>query len=172
MSTKILPRALALTLALGTTAAAMLTPAHAVDGRTVAQECVNRDDCSIQIWPGDNGGAFTVTFDGGGTIYCPSVNGQCVVVSPDTGKGGRPAPVATPITKTPAPNAGPAGGRPVSNNPKPVNPKPVTSNPKPPKGTTGTVGFHPIPHPIFKPIGNAAGSRSGALVLLARGGHR
>jgi hypothetical protein len=173
MSTKTLPRALALTLALGTTAAATLTPAHATNGRTVAQECVDRDDCSIQILPGDDG-AFTVTFDGGGIIYCPSVNDECVVVSPDKGNGGRPAPVATPITKTPGPNAGPTGGRPVSNNPKPVtnNPRPVSSNPKPPKGTTGTVGFHPIPHPIFKPIGTAAGGKSGAPVLLARGGHR
>jgi hypothetical protein len=172
MSTITLPRALALTLALGTTAAAMLTPAHATNGRTAAQECIDRDDCTIT--PYGDSGAFIITLDGGGVIYCGSVNDECVVVSPDTGKGRNPAPVAAPISKTPAPNAGPTDGRPVSSNPKPVNskPKPVSNTPKPPKGTIGTVGLHPIPHPIFKPIGNAAGGRSGAPVLLARGGHR
>jgi len=172
MSINTLPRALALTLALGTTAAAMLTPAHATNGRTAAQECIDRDDCTIT--PYGDSGAFIITLDGGGVIYCGSVNDECVVVSPDTGKRGKPAPVATPITKTPVPNAGPTGGEPVSNHPRPVNsnPKPVTGNPRLPKGTIGTVGFHPIPHPIFKPIGNAAGGRSGAPVLLARGGHR
>ena len=119
-------------------------------------------------------GAFIITLDGGGVIYCGSVNDECVVVSPDTGKRGEPAPVATPITKTPVPNAGPVGGRPVSN-----HPMPVSNNPWPPRGTTGTVGVHPIPHPIphpifhpiLKPIGFKGGN-AGAPVLLARSGHR
>ena len=47
MSTNILPRALAVTLAFGFTSAAMLAPAHATDGRTAAQMCIDRDDCTI-----------------------------------------------------------------------------------------------------------------------------
>ena len=110
MSTNILPRTLALTLAFGFTPAAMLAPAHATDGRTAAQMCVDRDDCTIT--PGANG-SFTLTLDGGGVIWCPDVNGECVVVSPDTGKVGQ-APVAVPITKTPV---AAAPGNPVTKTP-------------------------------------------------------
>ena len=46
-----IPRAFAATLALGIASIAAVTPAHAVDGRTVARRCIERDDCTITIGP-------------------------------------------------------------------------------------------------------------------------
>ncbi len=173
MSTTILPRALALTLAFGFSSAAMLAPAHATDGRTIAQACVDRDDCSIDIWPN---GSFTITLDGGGVIWCPDLNGQCVVVSPDTGKVGQ-APVAAPIAKTPVaavplnPTTGspaPTGAHPA---PTGTHPAPTGTHPTPPKPVSGSpVVFHPFPI-YHKPIGKPP-----APVILVRrapsSGHR
>jgi hypothetical protein len=165
MSTKALPHVLALMLAFGITTAANL--AHA-NGRTIAQACVERDDCSIDIWPGDSG-AFTIILAGGGVIYCPSLNGQCVVVSPDHTNNGNRAPVAKPISGMPVANAGPNGGRPVGSHPipprSPIGKLPVIG---PVKGWP--VAGRPI-YPISKPVGFRGGS-SGAPVLLARRGHR
>ena len=147
---------LALTLTIGATAATTMTPAYATDGRTAAQKCINRDDCHLS--PANADGSFTIVFDGGGVIWCPDVNGQCVVVSPDVKKGGKPFPTAgVPIGKTLGTNA---PGR-----------NPVNSNPKPTKGPIGVVptGFHPVRGPL-KPIGNT-GSNAGAPILLARSGH-
>ena len=98
LTPKNLPRTLALTLAFGFTSAAMLAPAHATNGRAAAQMCIERDDCTIT--PDPNGVSFTITLDGGGVIWCPDVNGECVVVSPDKGKVGQ-SPIAAPIAKTP-----------------------------------------------------------------------
>lgn len=178
MSTNILPRTLALTLAFGFTPAAMLAPAHATDGRTAAQMCVDRDDCTIT--PGANG-SFTLTLDGGGVIWCPDVNGQCVVVSPDTGKVGQ-APVAVPITKTPV---AAAPGNPVTKTPAPVgnhptSPKPVSAPPivfHPIPIHHQPIVFHPIPvhrqpivfHPVHhKPIGMP----STPVILVRSSGHK
>jgi hypothetical protein len=160
MSINIFPRALAVTLALGFTSTAMLSPAHALSGRAAAQACINRDDCHIDIWPGSSG-AFTITLDGGGVIYCPSLNGECVVVSPDVGKIGQQPPVAAPINKTPV-GAAPA-------NPRGGNPPPVVNHPKPPRQINGLpVIYHPSPilrKPILTPIGKPS-----APVILVRSG--
>ncbi len=162
-TTTILPRALALTLAFGFSSAAMLAPAHATDGRTVAQSCINRDDCSIDIWPN---GSFTVILDGGGVIWCPDLNGQCVVVSPDTGKVGQ-APVAAPIAKTPVAAAplNPTTGSPAptGRHPAPVRGHPTSPKPKP--VSAPPVVFHPFPI-YHKPIGKPP-----APVILVRSAH-
>jgi hypothetical protein len=158
MSTNILPRALALTLAFGFTSAAMLVPAHATNGRTAAQACILRDDCSISINPN---GTFTIVLDGGGVIWCPDLKGQCVVVSPDKGKVGQ-SPVAAPIGKTPV-AAAPVN--PVTKNPAPTgtHPAPVSNPPTSPKPVSGPpIVFHPIPI-YHKPIGKPS-----APVILVR----
>jgi hypothetical protein len=166
MSTNILPRALAVTLAFGLTSAAMLAPAHATDGRTAAQMCIDRDDCTIT--PGPNG-SFVLTLDGGGVIWCPDVNGECVVVSPDQGKVGQ-SPVAAPITKTPV---AAVPGNPVTKTPAPVgnhptSPKPVGAPP---------IVFHPIPiqrQPVvFHPVHHKpTGMPSTPVILVRSSGHR
>jgi len=161
-----LSRPLALTLTLGLASIAMLAPAHATDGRTVAQSCIDRDDCSITI--GANG-TFTITFDGGGVIWCPSLDGECIVVSPDTGKVGK-SPVAAPISKTPV---AAAPGNPVTKNPTPIARHPISvgRHPTSPKPVSGhPVPFHPIPI-VHKPIGKP----SAPVILVHRGstgGHR
>ena len=180
MSTNILPRALAVTLAVGFTSAAMLAPAHATDGRTAAQMCIDRDDCTIT--PVGNG-SFALTLDGGGIIWCPDVNGQCILVVPDTGKVGQ-APVAPPIAKTPVaaaplnPTTGssastgthpaPTGTHPVPTGNHPTSPKPVSTPP---------IVFHPIPihrQPIvFHPVHHKPTGMSSTPVILVRSsGHR
>lgn len=160
-----LSRPLALTLTLGLTSIAMLAPAHATDGRTVAQSCIDRDDCSLTI---GNNGTFTIVYDGGGVIWCPSLDGQCVVVSPDIGKVGK-SPVAAPISKTPV---AAAPGNPVTKNPAPIGrhptPRPISAPP---------IVFHPLPpihhQPIvFQPILHKPIGKPSAPVILARGGHR
>lgn len=155
-----LSRPLALTLTLGLASIAMLAPAHATDGRTVAQSCINRDDCSIAI--GANG-TFTIVFDGGGVIWCPSLDGECVVVSPDIGKIGK-SPIAAPIGKTPV---AAAPGNPVTKNPAPIgrHPFPVGRHPTWPKPVSGhPLPFHPFPI-LHRPIGSPSSP-----ILLARGG--
>ncbi|MFZ2068322.1 MAG: hypothetical protein WAV27_20305 [Xanthobacteraceae bacterium] len=160
-TTTILPRTLALTLAFGFTSAAMLAPAHATDGRTAAQMCINRDDCTIT--PGPNG-SFVLTLDGGGVIWCPDVNGECVVVSPDTRKVGQ-APVAAPIGKSPVAAAppNPTTGSPV---PTGTHPAPTGNHPTSPKPVSGSpIVFHPFPI-NHKPI-----VKSPAPVILVRSAH-
>jgi hypothetical protein len=160
MSIRIFPRVVALTLMLGAITAAALRPAHATDGETAARKCIDNDACHINVMP--DGTSFTITIeDGGGSIYCGSVNEECVVVSPDTGKGHKPTPVAAPIGKTPGPNKGPITG----------TGNPVTNNPVVPKGPIGTVptGFHPIHGPV-RQSGNPTGN-AGAPILLVRSGH-
>lgn len=161
MSTNILPRALALTLAFGFISAAMLAPAHATDGRTVVLACINRDDCSIDVLPS---GTFTIILDGGGIIWCPGLKGECIVVSPDIGKVGQ-SPVAAPIAKTPVAAAplSPTAGSPA---PTGTHPAPVSNHPTTPKPVSGSpVVFHPLPI-YHKPVG-----KSPAPVILVRSRH-
>jgi hypothetical protein len=173
MSTNILPRALAVTLAVGFTSAAMLAPAHATDGRTAAQMCIDRDDCTIT--PVGNG-SFTLTLDGGGIIWCPDVNGQCILVVPDIGKVGQ-SPVAAPITKTPV---AAAPGNPVTKTPAPIgtHPSPVGNHPTAPKPVGAPpIVFHPIPihgQPIvFHPVHHKpTGMPSTPVILVRSSGHR
>ena len=95
LTPKNLPRTLALTLASRLYLSRDVAPAHATNGRAAAQMCIERDDCTIT--PDPNGVSFTITLDGGGVIWCPDVNGECVVVSPDKGKVGRhPSPPQSP----------------------------------------------------------------------------
>jgi len=156
MSSKILSGAFALMLAIGATATLSLTPAYATDGRTAAQTCIDRDDCSMSL--GDNG-SFTIVFDGGGVIWCPSLDGECVVVSPDVGRVNRHGPiVAAPISPVQAPKLpGPVGSNPTGS--KPTRGKPVTVVP---------VGVAPVS--VIKPIGATPGKSQAPVVLLARGG--
>jgi len=115
-------------------------------------------------------------------IWCPSLKGQCVVVSPDKGKVGQQPPVAPPISKTPVAAA--------PGNPKGGSPAPVVNHPAPPRQINGLpVIFHPSPvlhpspilhHPIiFKPIGKPSApvilvrsSRSSSRGNVSGHGHR
>jgi hypothetical protein len=169
LTPKNLPRTLALTLAFGFTSAAMLAPAHATNGRAAAQMCIERDDCTIT--PDPNGVSFRITLDGGGVIWCPDVNGECVVVSPDKGKVGQ-SPIAAPIAKTPVAAApvNPTTGSPA---PTGTHPAPIGKHPTSSKPVSGSpVVFHPLPiyhHPFpiyHKPVG-----KSPAPVVLVRSGH-
>jgi hypothetical protein len=146
----------------------MVAPAHATNGRTVILACVNRDDCSIDVQPS---GTFTITLDGGGIIWCPSLKGECVVVTPDKGKVGQ-SPVAAPIAKTPV-AAAPLN--PTTGNPGPTgtHPAPVGNHPTTPKPVSGSpVVFHPLPiyhHPF--PINHKPVGKSPAPVILVRNAH-
>ena len=152
MSTKTLSRAFALMLAIGATATLSLTPAHA-NGRTVAQTCINRDDCKIS--PPNADGSFTIVLDGGGVIWCPSLDGECVVVSPDTVKGSNPR--------------GPIVAAPISTRLPPKAPGPVTVPPIKGKPIVFVpVGVRPIP--ITKPVGAAPTGSQAPVILLAHGG--
>ena len=176
-------RAVVLASTLGFATAATLSPAHAKSGRDAVLACIDNDECSFH---GNDDGSIVIVFDGGGVIWCPGLDGECVVVSPTVAKGGTPSPIAAPIT-----TGQNAGGLPVANptppSGTPVSGLPVTNKPTPPRGTIGAppttpisgrpVTNHPAPptvfHPVRNPIvtttyGNPKGN--GPTILVARGG--
>jgi hypothetical protein len=145
---------------LGFATAATLTPAHAKSGSEAIEACIDNDECHFH---GNSDGSISIVFDGGGVIWCPSLDGECVVVSPTVVKEGPPSSVAAPIT------AGQnIGGLPVTNPTPPsgttVSGLPVINHPTPPKGTTGTppatpirglpVTNHPVQPIVFHPVRN------------------
>jgi hypothetical protein len=155
--------AVVLASVLGFATAATLTPAHAKSGSEAIEACIDNDECHFH---GNDDGSISIVFDGGGVIWCPSLDGECVVVSPTVVKG-TPSPVAAPIAApiTPGQNA---GGLPVANptppSGTPVSGLPVINHPAPPNGTTGTppttpisghpVTNHPVPPTVFHPVRN------------------